>query len=182
MAVVLLAVMGAWIAAVARTTVPIAQAENLAYQANVLTRQGQLPQAVDMLDEASRIWPDNAVYPMRSARVLILGSGSSQEIRRRLAAAIAASPLSVAPYLTRANFELSRPGGDRSQALQDMRQALELNPCNVMARLSYAGILSNLGLNDQARREYRTAVQFNDALDKNNPKRLSNLHLPSSAE
>lgn len=117
--------------------------------------------------------PDNADYSLRSAKAMMLGNGPAEEIRRRLSAAVGANPLAVAPLLARAGFELSWPDGDYRQAVRDMARVLELDPCNVAARISYADVLASLGMAAQAHEQYQESLKFDAALDKGNPKRMT---------
>ncbi len=57
--------------------------------------------------------------------------------------------------------------------VQDFDQVMELNPNEVSLRLDYARGLKLLDLLPEAKKQFKLALDYNDQLDKAEPKRLT---------
>ena len=95
------------------------------------------------------------------------------QVRKSLALAIDANPMDFGNYVTRARY-LQQPGAnaDIEQVKRDFAKALELNPNDVPDRVDYARLLERTGDRGEALAQYRLALQKNDQLDPQEPKRL----------
>ena len=62
---------------------------------------------------------------------------------------------------------------DGPEVMKAYQQALGLSPADVGLRLEYAAALEKLGDKDFAKDQYREALQWDDLLPKDEPKRLT---------
>jgi hypothetical protein len=81
-----------------------------------------------------------------------------------LDAAIRANPVNAGYRFRRAAFEAARPQPDVARVRADYDAALALDPANVPMRLEYAKALEALGIPNEARAQYESALAYNDQL------------------
>lgn len=181
----------AWLVAAGALWAPIAQAESLAQDADEEIRtsrpaatEGAVQSATrpdpahveraehDLLD-AWRLVPYNADYAFRAEQAGLLNGadGASLKSRELLDAAIAADPRKVRYLNARAMLEAST--GDEDRAARDYQQILWLDPHNLELRSRYAALLDRMGRHGDAVEQYRQVLQFNEALAKDEIRRLS---------
>jgi Tfp pilus assembly protein PilF len=87
--------------------------------------------------------------------------------------AIAADPTLIKGYLTRAQFRMQLPSPNAQKVKDDYQTAIQLNPNDVDVRTEYGGALEHLGFAHEAAEAYRAALQKNDGLSPDEPKRLT---------
>lgn len=164
----------AWVAAIVAVVIPVADAEQRAHDADEHLRAGRADVAAGQLLAAFQTVNFNADYAYRSSRALLIARGNPDEVRARLATAIAADATNVGFNLTLARLELSVPGQlDEAAVRQAFERALALDPQNVSARLEYARALEDrLARPRDAARQYRLALATNAAYHPDEPERL----------
>jgi O-antigen ligase len=150
---------------------PIVWAEELAHEADTSARERRAPEAAGKLADAFGAVPYNAEYAFRSARTMLMGNTAKpQEAEAMLDRAIASNPSEIKYYLLRARIAMSEGGYDRARA--DFEKAIALNPNDVDIRLDFAEILKRTGHPADAGNQYRMALEANDRLNPDEPKRL----------
>jgi O-antigen ligase len=87
--------------------------------------------------------------------------------------AIAADPMFLRGYLTRAQLRMQSPNPSVQKVKQDYQTAIALNPNDVDVRTDYGAILEHLGFKHEAAEAYRAALAKNDGLSPDEPKRLT---------
>lgn len=186
--VVFIAAGVAWFVAAGALWAPILQAESLAQEADEAIRTAapqveagphsgpldpaHVARAVHDLIDAWRLVPYNADYAFRAEQAELLERGREESMtgRQLLDAAIAADPRKVRYLNARAMFERSTLHNDR--AVRDYEQILRLDPDNLELRLQFAGLLDQIGRHAEAADQYKALLQFNDALAKDEIRRL----------
>jgi len=174
----------AWIVAFGAALAPVAQAEELAEDADSQVRASraadagpQSPMDSEKLEHAKgellkafRLAPINADYAFRAEQVALLG-GTDVLLRQQLLnEAIQADPMSDRYRIARA--ELETHTGDLSHALIDYEQALRLDAYNLELRLEYADLLREHSRHAEARRQYQRVLDLNDKLAPDEIRRL----------
>ncbi len=170
-----------WIAA------PIARAETMAQEGDAKLRAGDVQEASNEYGYAAMTLPINADYAYRAGRALHLSIGPPEplsdprqldraiRLRPQLQTwydiAIDKDPAFLAAYHLRAIFDLQM--GDAKQMVQDFDQVMQLNPNEVSLRLDYAHALKLMDLLPEAKKQFKLALDYNDQLDKAEPKRLT---------
>ncbi|MCS7032730.1 MAG: O-antigen ligase family protein, partial [Phycisphaerae bacterium] len=166
----------AWLVAALGFVIPLADAERRAQAADEALRRGDLRLAVEGYRAAFDNTPvSNADYAWRAARALILENRDRAAIDLWLSLAIATNPRHPGYRIARAAFAMSLPAAERniSRIMADYSTAIALDPNNVPTRLAFARALEDSGNPRAAVEQYRAALQLNDRLDPQEPKRLS---------
>lgn len=168
----------AWLAAAIFFVWPVADAEYLAYQADQRIQILHPTAASELLQSAFERVPINADYAYRAARAQMMvqdHSAAPERVKRLLSAAIDADPMNGKYYLARAEYELSLPAPNREAVQADFRQALRLNPNDVATHIEFGDVLLHrFDLQEQAREQYRIALEKNGMLPSDEGKRLTN--------
>jgi hypothetical protein len=115
----------------------------------------------------------NADYAMKSAIARAYAGMPASNILDALDQAIAADPMLIKGYLTRAQFQMQLPSPSREKVKSDYQTAIQLNPNDVDVRTDYGSALERLGFKHEAADAYRAALQKNDGLSPDEPKRLT---------
>lgn len=155
--------------------IPTATAEDAAESARLALNTRRPMEASRLLDQAYTHQPLNADYAYRSAAIWI---GSSETFSNapleRLGQAIKTNPLEPLYYLTRARYLLRAPNfkENAAQIHADFTRALDLNPHDAPLQVEYADALAQLGQPAEARQRYQRAIDINNALKPNEPKKL----------
>jgi O-antigen ligase len=180
----------AWLVAAGALWVPILQAESLAQDADEEIRTSKPPaqgvpqppsrpdpahieRAMHDLLDAWRLVPYNADYAFRAEQAALLegAEGQSMKARQLLDQAIATDPRKIRYLVARVVLESST--GDDDRAARDYEQILQLDPHNLELRAQYASLLDRVGHPERAVEQYKQVIQFNDALAKDEIRRLS---------
>jgi tetratricopeptide (TPR) repeat protein len=158
----------------AGVVLPIAQAESIAQQANNEIRANRTNIAAAHLRDAfERLWIPNADYAFRAAVAMQQAGMPADESMKMLAAAIAADPVRSQCYRAVADFELRKLAPDPGVVISNYEKASALDPDNVALHRDFADALQRLGQRDRAIEQYRLALQYNDVLPPDEPKRMS---------
>jgi O-antigen ligase len=115
----------------------------------------------------------NGDYAMKLAVARAYASDPPAQVIDALDAAIAADPTYIKAYLTRAQFLMQFPSPSIQKVKQDYQTAIQLNPNDVDVRTEYAKALEHLGFPHEAADAYAAALNKNDGLSADEPKRLS---------
>jgi hypothetical protein len=172
-----------WIAAAVALVAPVVGAEGSAEHADDLIRSSRPAEAQAALESAATQCPYNAEYLLRAARAALMRRSpdvaEAMALSRR---ATAVDPLFVDSYLMRAHLELLPPASPASveTAIADYRRALAIDPNNVQMHLELSNLLTKIGQEADARREFETALKLNHALERGDPKRLSTNEIEQS--
>jgi O-Antigen ligase len=162
-----------WTAALVGVVVPVALAERIARRGDELIRSIQPRTAAAQFRRAfERLWIPNSDYPFRAAAALTRAGAPPADVRALFDTAIAANPMDVRLYRTRAGIELSYPNPDADRIIADFEETIRLDPNDVSAHLEFADALVRLGRKQRAIDEYKAALLFNDLLGPDEPKRL----------
>jgi O-antigen ligase len=157
-----------WIAMGLVLVLPIVVAESKAQASDDAMRNNDLPRAAQLARSAYETLPfSNSDYLYRAARALPPDQG-----REALREAIRVNPTAGLYYRTLATIEKRSPAPNAKTLRDAFEQAIALDPNDVTLRIEYAEMLEKLGLADQARQQYRTALEKNDLLAPDEPKRL----------
>ena len=172
-----------WLGAVARLWLPTVFAELAAARGDELFRislskdnrldLSKLDVAFAAYQEALREQPINGDHAWKAASVLIYKNAPATLVRQMIDAALAANPRSGKYFVLKAEHELRQPKPDGPEVMKAYQQALGLSPADVGLRLEYAAALEKLGDKDFAKDQYREALQWDDLLPKDEPKRLT---------
>jgi tetratricopeptide (TPR) repeat protein len=159
---------------VATIVVPIASAEAKLNRARDLMSEQRFPAAIVELREAIATTPvRNADYAQRCARAMMQARNADpKEILAMLTDAIDANPADAMGWLERARFR-RMISGEVSGVASDYFQGVSRNPSDVRIRVEFADYLASAGRPDDAVEQYRLALEFNDKLHPNEPKRLN---------
>ncbi len=165
------------IAFAALIVLPISSAEARSRRAAELVGQQRFAAAATELREAYTAAPvSNFDYAARSARYLIVSRQSDpQEILGMLTLAITSDPKNPMGWLERARFRRSLGNHEMNRVedvSRDYASALALNPNDVRSRLEFADYLASAGRAEGAAEQYRLAIDYNDRLHPDEPKRL----------
>jgi tetratricopeptide (TPR) repeat protein len=163
----------AWLASAIFLVGPVVAAEAVSDEGDDVLSAARPAEAARLLETASERAPFNADYAFRAARAMMFANAPPQRVRAALDRAIAANPDAPESYHLRAYFEIARPEPDHQRVLADFKRLLDLNPQDVSGRLDYAAVLARFGDAEESTRQRELARRFNDALEAENPKRLS---------
>jgi O-antigen ligase len=153
---------------------PLLYAEGRAQAADDDLQANRPAQAATEYEEAFAglpLW--NANYAMKMAIAMVYAQTPPDRVMGALDAAIGANPMFLKGYLTRAQFRMQFPSPSVQKVKQDYQTAIALNPNDVDVRIDYGAILEKLGFRHQAADAYRAALQKNDGLAPDEPKRLT---------
>jgi O-antigen ligase len=167
-----------WLIGMALVWAPTATAEDAANDAAKALRAKRPNEAVRMLNQARQQMPLNADYAFQAAQVLMGGPKFNELAVSLLGQAIARNPMAAEYYLNRARYVARGPEAQqhREQIRADYRRALELNPADASLRVEYADALAALGTPEdkaEAAKQYREAIEWNEKLKADEPKRKS---------
>ena len=116
----------------------------------------------------------NEAWAVGEARALMHTQTDPQQIRDALNRAIEANPMAIVPRRTLAEVEASLPQPDLQSFREQFEQVLKIDPNDVQARLSYAQTLADrFNQRAEAAEQYRKALEYNDQLSPDEPKRLT---------
>ena len=151
---------------------PVVRGEAIAGWGDDEMRARRPAEATRLYADAYAAVPWDAEYAFRAAKAAMT-SGNPDAAKAWLDRAIATDPTAVEYYLTRASLELSRtPSPDAEGVRRDYTAALTLNPNDIRVRLAYADLLTRFGMRQEAREQYRVAMEKNEQYDVTEPKRL----------
>jgi len=175
-----------WLAALFWLVIPTIAAEALAQEADEdIVNSVPSPQAPfdevaahkvlvaagKYMDAFTLHQPLNAEYAERAAETLAMAGADRSQLMDALDKTIAANPMSINAYLTRASLEAQ--AGDADAAMKDMTTAIDINPTEVSMRVQYGDLLMSLRRFDDAIGQYEEALKFNDLLPIEEPKRVN---------
>lgn len=162
-----------WIAVLIGLVIPVANAEHYAQSGDDLVRAGQASIAAEALEDAfESLWLTNADYAYRAAVAMQYTPTPADRTRAMLEAAVRTNPMSVLYRRARAQFEIRQPMPDSRRIMEDFEAAIEMDPNDVSAHVDFADALVRLGQRQRAIEEYRTALKYDDLLEKDEPKRM----------
>jgi O-antigen ligase len=121
----------------------------------------------------------NADYAMKLAITRAYAGDPPSQVIDALDAAVAADPTYIKGYLNRAQFWMQMPQPSLQKVKNDYQTAIDLNPNDVDVRTEYAAALEHLGLKLEAAQAYRAALEKNDGLSPDEPKRLTHQQVQS---
>ncbi len=174
------AVLCAWMVAAVAFAMPLADAENRAQRGDDQLIRSKPREAATSFKYAFNNSPvRNADYAYRAGRALIIENRDPAETELWLSQAVAANPKDPGYRLTRAAFQLTQPPDKQQprQILNDLETAVALDPKNLQSRMRLAETYEQFNHPEKAREQYRTILELNDKLDKNEPKRLPTAEL-----
>lgn len=153
--------------------IPLMVAESKAQAADDAVRARDLRGAAGLLLDAHDSLPfANADYLFRAGRAQSSGGGGADEARATLRRAMAENPAAFAYPLALARVELLQPNPDAALVREMFERGLSLNPNDVATRLDYAQTLERFGMRVHAAEQYRIAMEKNEGLSPDEPKRL----------
>jgi len=153
---------------------PLIYAEGQAQAGDDDLQANRAADAVQEYEDASHGLPlRNADYLMRLAMAQAYAREPAERVMDSLDQAIAADPMFLRGYLTRADLRMQSPNPSVAKVKQDYQTAIALNPNDVDVRTDYGAILERLGFKHEAADAYRAALQKNDGLSPDEPKRLT---------
>jgi hypothetical protein len=114
----------------------------------------------------------NADYALKEAVAKMFAGAPEPDVLQSLDKALAADPTLIRGYLTRARFQLQLPLPDVAAVRADFDHAIALDPNDVDTRLDYSEALEHFGLRWAAVEQYGAALEKNDGLSPDEPKRL----------
>ncbi len=162
----------------ALVVLPISTAEAASNRSRDLIAQQRYAAAAAELREAFVASPvGNSDYATRGARAMMQAQQADpMDIAAVLSQAISCDPANPMVWLERARFrrslgqhELAKP----DSVVDDYRQGLSRNPADVQTRIELADYLMSVSRLEEAKEQYRIALDFNDKLHPDEPKRLS---------
>ncbi len=153
--------------------IPIRSAESIAQDGDDALRRGRAEFAADDYQDAFKAVPYNGDYAFREAQALLYAGVSGDRTAKSLDQAIAADPLNVGYYVTRAEFNRRSPQPNAERVLADLRKAVALNPNEVQTRITLADALAGFGRKAEARAAYEESLKYNELLHPDEPKRLN---------
>ncbi len=157
-----LIVAGAW-------CVPLLVAESHAETGEDMLMTNRPAESADEYASAFASLPfANADYAMKVANAKVYLREHRANILEWLNKAIAADPTFIRAYLLRAHVST-----DAGSISADYESALALNPNDVDVRLEYAAALELMGQQHRAAEQYQLAIDKNEGLSPDEPKRLS---------
>ncbi|HEY1629371.1 MAG TPA: hypothetical protein VGF52_05900, partial [Tepidisphaeraceae bacterium] len=121
----------------------------------------------------------NADLADRAAEVMEQANLPAAQVLAMYDAAVAADPMSVRYLLHRAEFEFRQPQPDAASIIRDFEKIVQLDPNQVSQRLEFAGVLLRFGHRQQAVEQFQAALHYNDLLELNDPKRLTQAQIES---
>jgi tetratricopeptide (TPR) repeat protein len=168
------------IAAALGIIVPISISEAAAQRANDDLRDGRAALAATELKNAfDSLWIPNADLADRAAEVMEQANLPAAQVLAMYDAAVADDPMSVRYLLHRAEFEFRQPQPDAASIIRDFEKIVQLDPNQVSQRLEFAGVLLRFGHRQQAVEQFQAALHYNDLLELNDPKRLTQAQIES---
>jgi O-antigen ligase len=159
-----------WIAAMLVWVLPVADASEVAQLGDAMLAAGDPAQAATHYRGAFQRMPLDADYAFDAARAMVYANADRPHVKVLLDVAIARDPREPRYYIMRAHVEDEQ--GDSAGAKSDYQKALALDPNNVEMRLEYAQMLEKINEPAAARRQYQIALQMNNLLAPDEPKRL----------
>jgi O-antigen ligase len=158
-----------WVVAGLMLVVPIVIAESRAQASDDALRSNNPQVASQLARSAYETLPvSNSDYLYRAARALPPDQG-----RAALREATLVNPTVGRYYRMLADIEKRSPSPNVPALRSAFDAALALDPNDVSAHLDYAETLEKLGLNSDALKQYRLALEKNSLLHPDEPKRLS---------
>ncbi len=162
-----------WLAVAVGFVRPVLVAEALAADADRDVTAGRFFEAAAKLRDAHSALGTNADYLVRAARAARMADAPYEETRQIVDAAVATDSMSTEALRLRTRLELAQPSPEAARVDRDFERLLTLDPYNVSTHLDYAGALRTFGKRDAARRQYEKALQCDDLLLRDEPKRLA---------
>jgi tetratricopeptide (TPR) repeat protein len=137
-------------------------------------RQAHFSEAASLSQKALDVVPYNADYAFSAASALAWNRAPSERVRAAIDRAIELNPLAAAYPLLKARYELrGAVSPDRERIKSGYQRALDLNPNDVATRLEFADALADaLQRPRDAIEQYQEALRYNDALHRDEGKRL----------
>jgi tetratricopeptide (TPR) repeat protein len=164
----------AWLAAAIGFVGPIVVAEAKAQQGDDALRASNPAAAARHFKDAFDTSPvPNSDYLQRAARALVFAHAPPADVLALLDAAVRENPMSLDALRMRANFAMKLPRPDASRVVADYERLTALNPNDVQLRVEFARALEQLGQPRRAAEELHRAIDYNDLLSPDEPKRLS---------
>lgn len=160
-----------WLIALVALVVPVLIAADKSNEADERLRQGSFTGAARLYREAAAAVPYNAEHSFDAANAA-LRAADFESARQGFDQAIRANPGNAGYRFSRGAMEASRPAPNIARVRDDYDRGLEIDPANVSQRLEYARVLEKLSQFAEARRQYETALRFNDQLPPDEVKRL----------
>lgn len=160
---------------IALRVIPISSAEAKLSRAKDLINQQRFAAAIVELREALTTTPvPNSEYARQCAKAMILSrQADPKEILSMLTEAITSNPADPLSWLERARFRRALvPPLDTDAISSDYFQSLSRNPTDLRTRIEYADFLWQSGKNTEARTEYEKAMELNQKLQPDEPRRL----------
>ncbi|MGC4031040.1 MAG: O-antigen ligase family protein [Tepidisphaeraceae bacterium] len=175
--IALLAAAGLWAAPtiVAETKANAAETEAAAGMVAGKSGRGdvfaaKMKAAVDLYREASANAPvADPDYPRRAIR--FMGQADAKDVEAMYTLAIAADPADPQSYLDRGRFGL-RIHDDAAKVLGDFAEFVKRNPNYAPGRIEFAEALAAYGQEDRSLEQLKAAVEVNDKLNPDEPRRL----------
>ena len=165
----------AWLLMAALWVKPLSSAEMLAQAGDDDLQANRAQQAAEEYSQAVLALPlRNADYAMKMAIAQAYAQTPPTQVIEALDATVAADPAFIRGYLARAQLRLQLPSPDVDKARKDFQAAIALNPNDVDVRTDFGSALEHLGERREAAQAYEGALQKNDALAPDEPKRLTN--------
>lgn len=163
----------AWVAALFAVVVPLTVAESKAQSADDAIRARNAAAGARLLLDAYDSLPfANADYLYRAGFAQMAAAAPVDDIRKTLRDAMRINPASSTYPRRLAEVEIRQPQPEPAVIRELFERSLALNPNDVTARIDYAKALEMLGLKIAAAEQYRLALEKNEGLSKDEPKRL----------
>jgi tetratricopeptide (TPR) repeat protein len=163
----------AWLAAAIGFVGPTIAAEAKAQEGDDALRASDPARAARHFKDAFDTSPvGNSDYLQRAARSLVFAQAPATQVLETLDAAVRANPMSLDALRMRANFAMKLPRPDASPVIADYQRLTSLNPNDVQLRIEFAHALEQLGQPRRAADELSRALDYNDRLAPDEPKRL----------
>lgn len=153
---------------------PIARAQRFAQDTDTAMQTNRFSAAATSAQMSLETVPYNSDYAFRFTNAMAGAHASIDDVRSMIDRTIAMDPESATYPLWKARFELQATNlPDRVRSEVGFERALTLNPNDVGVRLEFADALAKpLQKPEQALKQYREALRYNDALNPDEPKRL----------
>ena len=162
----------AWALLAILVVAPVVSAEESAADANTAFLLKRPSETVRLLLRARESAPFNADYAFRAAQVIPPDDPRTKDL---LNSAIRSNPMEAQYWLARARRQAALPdrAEHKAEIVSDFERALAINPNEVSLRIEAAELFESLGDKEQAARQYQQALERNDLLRPDEPKRLS---------
>ena len=159
-----------WVVSFLGFVLPVTDAEQQDAMGDEMLRSREPIRAAALYRNAYDRMPLNAEYAYHAARAMMYGNENPAKVRAMLDTAVATDPMQVSYRLLQANHEAR--GGDPAIAKREYERSLALDPNNIRARLEYAEALITFNERPAAAQQIRIALEKNDQLHADEPKRL----------